>query len=73
MDGRRCTHDEAKVNVEQAAVGTEHEVVMVAVSNAQNVRHHAVTSAALHKDVQHLCFQPIWPCKQQNNTSTSIL
>lgn len=36
------TQDVAKVDVEQAAVGGEHEVVQVAVAHAQQPRHHAV-------------------------------
>jgi hypothetical protein len=56
------THDEAKVNVKQAPIRCEHEIVMVTISNAQDVRHHTVSSAALHKCIQHLCLQPIWPC-----------
>ena len=59
-DGR--THDEAKVDVEEAAVGREHEVVVVAVAHAQDVGHHTVARAALHKRVQYLRFQAIRSC-----------
>ena len=58
------THDEAKVDVEEAAIGAQHEVVQVAVADAQDVRHHAVPGAAAHKGVQHLRPQPIGPCKR---------
>ena len=58
----RRTHDVAKVDVEQAAVGREHEVVVVAVAHAQDVGHDAVPRAALHKRVQHLRAQPKRAC-----------
>ena len=60
----RRTHDEAKVNVEEAPLRREHEVVIVAVPHAQDVSHYAVPRAALHKRVQHLRAQPEGPCGQ---------
>ena len=56
------THDEAKVDVEEAAVRREHEVVIVPVPHAEDVGHHAVPRAALHKIVQHFCAQAEGPC-----------
>jgi hypothetical protein len=57
------TQDVPKVDMKQAAIAAEHEVVQVAVADAQDVRHHAVPGAALHKGVQHLRPQakgPAW-------------
>lgn len=56
------THDEAKVNVEEAAVRREHEIIVVSIAHAQDVGHHAVPRAALHKVVQHLRAQAEGSC-----------
>jgi len=63
-EGGCVTHDEAKVDVEQAAVVGEHEVVQVAVPYAQDVGHHAVPRAAAHVAVHHVRFQPEGSCIQ---------
>ena len=36
------TKDEPEVDVEEAAVGAQHQVVQVTIAHAQDVRHHAV-------------------------------
>ena len=52
------THDEAEVDVEQASVGTQHQIVQMPVADAQDVSHDTVSRAASHEAVQ--CVSP--PC-----------
>ena len=44
--------DEAEVDVEHLARGVDHDIVQVAVADAQDVRDHAVPRAALDESVQ---------------------
>ena len=65
LHGRReglgvTAQDVAKVNVEEAAVVGEHEVVQVPVPHAQDVGHHAVARTAAHKRLNHLHLQAKW-------------
>lgn len=59
------THDKSKVNVEEATIGGQHQVVKVSVPNTKDVRHHAIPSTTPYKCIQHLCFQPKWPCTRR--------
>jgi hypothetical protein len=51
---RPPTQDVAKVDVEEAAIWAQHEVVQVAVPHAQDVGHHAVAGAGAHKGLEAL-------------------
>lgn len=59
------THNESEVDVEQAAVSTQHKVVQVAITHAQDVGHDAIPCTAAYKGVQRS--RP--PCMQFSSTS----
>ncbi len=68
--GQAPTQNEAEVDVEQAAVGAQHEVVQVTVAHPQDVRHHTVPRAALHKRVQRRLLEFPRPCTPAHQTAT---
>mmetsp|Transcript_3714 Transcript_3714/g.9520 ORF Transcript_3714/g.9520 Transcript_3714/m.9520 type:complete len:208 (-) Transcript_3714:1444-2067(-) len=57
---RVAAHDEPKVNVEQAAVLAQHQVIQVAITDPQDVRDDAVSRTALDERIEHTRVQPKW-------------
>lgn len=62
QEGPPRTHDVAEVDVEEATIRAEHNVVLVSVPHAQYVRHHAVPRAALAVVVHRLLPYPERRC-----------
>ena len=60
--GKLHTHDEPKVNVEKAPICSEHEIVQMAISNPEDVRHNTVARTTPHECVHHLSLQAKRPC-----------
>ena len=61
--GMLHTQDVAKVDVEETAVGCQHEVVKMAISHSQDVGHHTIASTALEISLVDLRLDAEWCCR----------